>query len=93
MRKKNPQKFLKNFDIFFLSLESSNSYFKNICKRHVRILPSQFFILPLMIAQKSSFFKNILNFRDYDYDQNNYLDTVNCQIKLNEEEIKAGKKF
>ena len=93
-KKKNPQKFLKNLDIFFLSLESSNSYFKNICKRHVRILPSQFFILPLMIAQKSSFFKkNILNFRDYDYDQNNYLDTVNCQIKLNEEEIKAGEKI
>jgi len=93
-KKKNPKKFLKTFDIFFLSLESSNLYFKNICKRHVRILPAQFFYLPLKIAEKFSFFKkNILDFRDYDFDQNNHFDAINCQLKLSEEEIQAGEKL
>jgi putative glycosyltransferase (TIGR04372 family) len=93
-KKKNPKKFLKTFDIFFLSLESSNLYFKNICKKYIRILPAHFFILTLKIAEKSSFFKkNILDFRDYDYDPNNHFDSANCQIKLNEEEIQAGEKI
>ena len=57
-------------------------------------LTQPIFYLTFNDSSKSSFLKkNILNFRDYDYDQNNYLDTVNCQIKLNEEEIKAGEKI
>ena len=93
-KKQDPNFFLKTFDFFFLSQKSSNLYFKKMCNRYVTILPFQVLYLAFKIAEKIIFFrKNLLNLRYYDYDRNNHLDIVNCQLKFTQEEINKGDKI
>ena len=76
------------FSFFHLSLIHILKTYAKTCKDLTQPILSYF-----NDSSKSSFLKKTFNFRDYDYDQNNYLDTVNCQIKLNEKKSKQGKKF